>query len=97
MTEDRAPYSYTPDAVLGIAQRNKAPILMVDLPLTQRIQRHVIYDPSGAELAQFKLVSEALSNLVVNDTVHFLVDCTHWPRPFYCTISKNRRQARWPK
>lgn len=93
----RAPLSFSPEHVLKIAGTYQAPILMLDFPLTKRLRRHIIFGPDGKPLTQFKDVSDAVSNLAVNEATQFLVDASHWPRPMYATLHTHRRHAPWQK
>lgn len=97
MTKERRPHRMSYDTKLRVAQDYQVPILMADFPLTLRMQRHVIYGPDGQPLAQFKLITEAMGNLVINGVRQFLLDSIDYPRPFYMTIADNRRMAKWQK
>jgi hypothetical protein len=77
-----------PEVTARIARTNRWPILVLDWPATRLITVHVIFDPDGRAIGQFKTISAAFGYLIDHGHRTVILDSITWPRPFYLSIRR---------
>lgn len=91
MRETRRLYQQTPEQKLKLAAKHNWLILVLDVPITGRLRRHIIYDAQGHAVQEFKNPDDAFAYMVENGHAKFLLDSINWPRALYVTSKPTQR------
>lgn len=77
-----------PEVTARIAAKHRWHIMVLDWPATARLTVHVIFNPDGETVAQFKTAAAAFGWCIDQGLKTVIVDCVTWGRPFFMTLRR---------